>query len=216
MTTRSILALLAVPLAATTVPAQPRELASRPRVGIVGGANVARMTERRNPHPLTGAYVGGQVVLPRNDYLSLQLEVAWSQKGVRATGTIIESGEPFDYTLRNSYVEMPVLLRLDSPLAIGVRPVGAIPFVVAGPSLGVSVRCDIDGASATQPVSYDCDDAFGVKTFDFGAMLGAGLEAPIGALALSLGARYTIGMPDVFEGTRGKNRTLVVVAGVNF
>lgn len=218
MTTRSTLALVAVlSLAALPCDAQSQGPArARPRFGIVGGANVATMTEFREARRITSAYAGGQVVLPRNEFFSIQLEVAWSQKGVRAKGTEVATGAPVDYTLRHSYVEAPILLRLDSPLAVGVHPVGAIPFVVAGPSLGVSLRCAIDGRTPERQLHLDCDEAFGTKTFDFGAMLGGGLEATVGTLALTLGARYTIGLPDAFERRPGRNRTLLVVAGVNF
>jgi hypothetical protein len=217
MMPRSPLALVAVLLAAAPIHAQSAgATASRPRFGIVGGANLSSMTETRDARRLTGAYVGAQLVLPRNALFSIQLEAAWSQKGVRATGTDIDSGERVDFTLRNGYVELPILVRLDSPFAIGVRPVGAIPFVVVGPALGVSVSCTIDAQSAEGPVSYDCDDDFGVKTFEFGAMLGAGLDALIGTRTLSLGARYTMGLQDVFDGGSGRNRAVVLVAGVSF
>jgi hypothetical protein len=217
MTPRSTLALVAVVLAATPVHAQAARGGLPPRrIGIVGGVNLASMTETEDTRRLTGSYVGGQLVLPRKEYFAIQLEVAWSQKGVRAAGTDSETGEPLDITLRNDYVEVPILMRLDSPLAVGVHPVGAIPFVVFGPALGVSVRCTIAGESPSLSVAYDCDDQFGVKTFDFGAMLGVGLDALVGTRALSLGARYTLGLQDVFDGAAGRNRAIMVVAGVNF
>ena len=217
MTIRSPIALVAVLLAAAPVHAQlVGATAPRPRMGVVGGANLASMTETRETRRLTGAYAGAQLVLPRNAYFAIQLEAAWSQKGVRARGTDLVTGLPIDYELRNAYVELPILMRLDSPLAIGVRPIGAIPFVVLGPSLGINVRCTIDGRSEQQAVSYDCDDEGGVKTFDFGAMAGVGFDALIGTRALSLGVRYTHGLQDVFDGGSGQNRAVLLLAGVNF
>ena len=222
MRIRSSLALAAILLAAAPLDAQSaRRVLPRPRFGIVGGVNLASMTDTENTRRVTGAYVGAQAVLPRNSFFSTQIELTWSQKGVRAAGTDVQSGEPVDVSLRSDYVEVPILMRVDSPLAIGVEPYGVIPFVVAGPSLGVSVRCTIDGtpttgASSGVPVSYDCDDQFGVKTFDFGAMLGVGLDALVGTRTVSVGARYTIGLQDVFEGTAGRNRAIVLVAGLSF
>ena len=217
MRTRSSLALAAALLVAAPLHAQAaRRVLPRPRFGVVGGVSLASMTDTENTRRVTGAYVGAQAVLPRNSFFSTQIELTWSQKGVRAAGTDVQSGAPLDVTLRSDYVEVPILMRVDSPLAIGVEPYGAIPFVVAGPSLGVSVRCTIDGTSASKAVSYDCDDQFGVKTFDFGAMLGVGLDALVGTRTVSVGARYTIGLQDVFEGTAGRNRAIVLVAGVNF
>ena len=217
MIIRSTTALAALLLAATPAHAQRGELAPlRTRVGIVGGASVASMTETQQTRNVTGAYAGAQLVLRRSDFFSIQLEAAWSQKGVRAAGRDVQTGESLDVTLRNAYVELPILLRLDSPLAIGVEPYGAVPFAVLGPSLGVSARCTVAGESAELSVSYDCDDDFGVKTFDFGAMLGLGLEAAVGRRAVSVGARYTMGLQDVFEARGGRNRALVLLAGVNF
>lgn len=218
MTTRPRLALVAALLAAAPLGAQSARRGLPPaRFGVVGGVSVASMTETRDTRRVTGPYVGGQVVLPRAEYFSIQIEVAWSPKGVRAAGRDIASDEPIDVTLRNDYIEVPILMRVDSPLAIGVEPIGAIPFVMVGPSLGVSARCTIDGRSADgSTVSYDCDDDFGVKTFDFGAMLGAGLEAPIGTRAVSVGARFTFSLQDVFEGRGGRNRAVVLLAAVTF
>ena len=218
MTIRSTLALVAALLAAAPLHAQSARRALPPvRVGVVGGVSVASMTETRETRQVSGPYVGAQIVLPRTEYFAIQIEVAWSAKGVRAAGRDIASDEPIDVTLRNHYVEMPILMRVDSPLAVGVHPVGAIPFVVVGPSLGVSARCTIDGAAADGSVtSYDCDDDFGVKTFDFGAMFGVGLDALVGTRAVSLGARYTMSLQDVFEGRGGRNRAVVLVAAVNF
>lgn len=219
MTNRSTLALAAAALllGAAPVHAQSAEgWVPRRRIGVVGGVSMASMTETSQTRGVTGAYAGVQLVLPRTDLLSLQLELAWSQKGVRAAGTDIATDTPIDVTLRNAYVELPVLVRVDSPLAVGVHPYGAIPFAVLGPALGVSVRCTADGRAPGLETSYDCADGFGVKPFDFGAMFGVGLEGMLGTRALSLGARYTLGLQDVFEARGGRNRALVLLAGVTF
>ena len=215
MTTRATLALLAVLIAATPARAQSARGGLPPvRFGAVGGVSIASMTETTNTRTVTGAYVGGQVVLPRAEYFALQIEVAWSAKGVRAAGRDPDTGAEGQLTLRNSYIEIPILMRVDSPLAIGVEPIGAVPFVVLGPSLGISRGCSFE--SAELQLSLDCDDEFGVKTFDFGAMVGTGLEARIGRSAISLGVRYTFGLQDVFEAQGGRNRALLLLAGVNF
>ena len=219
MTTRSSVALAALLLAAAPLRAQSATRTLPPvRYGLVGGASLASMTETSDTRRVTGAYAGAQIVLPRTEFFSMQIEAAWSQKGVRAAGRDIASGAPIDLTLNNSYVEIPILMRLDSPLAIGVEPVGAIPFVVLGPALGVSARCSIYGTSAAerQAVAYDCDDDFGVKTFDFGAMFGAGLDARVAGGAVSLSVRYTLGLQDVFEATGGRNRALLLLAAVTY
>ena len=217
MTIRSTLSFVATLLAVAPIHAQSVGRANpQPRFGIIGGVNVTSVTDTDETRQLTGPYIGAQLVLPRNDYFSIQLELAWSQKGVRAAGRDLTTGEALDVTLRNAYVELPILMRLDSPLAIGVEPYGAIPFFVLGPALGISAKCEIAGESATGTVSYDCDDDFGVKTFDFSAMGGLGLDAMIGTRTVSLAARYTVGLQDMFEGNSGRNRAVGVVAGVTF
>src|SRR4051812_48541638 len=164
MTTRSSLVLAALVLAAAPMRAQSAVgVASHPRFGVIGGVNFATITETESTDPLTGVYAGLQLVLPRNDVISLQLEVAWSQRGVHAPGSDSASGAPLDVTLHNDYVEMPILIRLDSPLALGIHPIGVLPFLVIGPSLGVSVRCTIErtatdgGATSTSPGAQVCD-----------------------------------------------------------
>jgi hypothetical protein len=55
-----------------------------------------------------------------------------------------------------------------------------------------------------------------VKTFDFGATGGAGLDFPIGRRNLMISARYTLGLIDVFDDGPGRNRTVTVLAGITF
>lgn len=222
MMTRSSLVLAALVLAAAPMRAQSvAGVASHTRFGVIGGVNFATITETKSTDPLTGVYAGLQLVLPRNEIVSLQLEAAWSQRGVHAPGSDSASGAPLDVTLHNDYVEMPILIRLESPLALGIHPIGVIPFLVVGPSFGVSVHCTIarapaDGSTSASPDSQVCDTALGVKTFDFGAVAGAGFAAPVGSRAFTVSARYTLGLEDVFEGRTGRSRTLALLAGLTF
>jgi hypothetical protein len=188
------------------VPALPR-----PRVGLVAGVNVATMSEVTDARVRTGAYVGAQLIFPRNSWFAIQLDVAISQKGVEGKGTDPDTEEEIDVALRNDYVELPVLVRVTLP-----NELAPYPYVVLGPSLGISIQCELQGEAQAGNLSRDCDDSAGVKTFDFGATGGAGLDFPIGRRNLMISARYTLGLIDVFDDGPGRNRTVTVLAGITF
>src|SRR5215207_1330104 len=94
------------------------------RFGISAGANLASMTEADDTDSRTGLLIGGHVNVRLNNAFSFQPELYYSQKGLKAS----DSG--VDVTLKNDYVEIPLLARWSAPMSGSIRP-----FVLAGPSV---------------------------------------------------------------------------------
>lgn len=143
--------------------------------------------------------VGGFVEIEFSPNLALEPQLLYIRKGV---------GDPdSDAELRLDYLELPVLLKSEFPLA-GRTPV--TPGVFVGPYVAYRVACqEYDGDNTT-----DCAaDTF--KKFDAGAVAGAGVE--IGPVSLQV--RYDWGLThldDTGLDLDGKNRAVVITVGYGF
>jgi hypothetical protein len=205
---KSTLLAAAVALGVAEASAQA-PLVPRYRFGVSAGANIADMTETTGADTRTGAIIGGVLRVRLNAQFAFQPELYYSQKGV--TGEFDDEGTTIDVELKNDYLEMPLLARW-SPLTTGnIRP-----FALGGPSLAVSLSCEAEGASDGVSASVDCDEFADLNTFDLGALVGGGFEFPVGTRAMSVGARYTFGFNEVFDGTDSKNRALTFLVGFTF
>jgi hypothetical protein len=192
--------------AQTAVPA-----AARFRFGITAGLNFANMSEIDDSDMRTGFVIGGHLVMPLGPTFAFQPEVLYSQKGAKGTTVDEESGEEVDIELKHDYLEIPLLLRMTVPTSGGVRP-----YLLLGPSIGLSMSCEIEGEANGVSVGIDCDELVEPSSVDVGAALGGGIEFPVGTGAMSLGVRYTLGLSEVFEEDESKNRVLAILAGFTF
>ena len=159
----------------------------------------------------TGFLVGGFAVVRLSPVLAFQPEVLYAQKG--AGGSISDGGGVESLEFQLSYLEAPLLLRVDVPGGGAVRP-----FLLAGPSIAINVGCEVEATFEGMTASVDCDeaDAAEPETFDVGGLIGGGLEFPLGTRSLGLGVRYTFGFTDVLDGADAQNRTLGIVASLRF
>ena len=115
-------------------------------------------------------------------------------------------------SLKLEYIEIPVLLHL--PLSLGTS---FSPYVVAGPSLGIEVGCEVEAGD----IEADCDEDEGGagdddrSSTDLGITAGGGLAFNMGPGAILLEGRYTWGMTDLseVEGVSTKNRWALLTVG---
>ena len=176
------------------------------RFGIAAGANLASMTESDGTDSRTGLLLGANVQVRLNNAFSFQPELYYSQKGLSAS----EGGT--DITLKNDYIEIPLLARWSAPMSGSIRP-----FALVGPSVGINMSCKLEGEQDGQSESVDCEDFGGeVNTLDLGGLLGGGIEFPVGTRAMSIGARYTFGMNEAIKDSDSKNRALSFLVGFSF
>ena len=203
-------ALVAVALVTAVAGAQDNRMYPRFRFGVAAGANIADMTKTTGADTRTGVIAGATMNARFTKYFSVQPEIYYAQKGVKGT-FVDDAGDPIDITLKNDYVELPLLARWTLLTEGTVQP-----FVLGGPAFAASTSCKAEGRSGGVSASIDCDQFAKLNNFDVGGAVGGGVEFPVTHNALSLGARYTFGFSKVFDGTNSKNRTWSLLVGFVF
>jgi Outer membrane protein beta-barrel domain len=201
----SLLSILA--LAAPTA-ARAQMPLPHPSFGLVGALNVASLggSDASGLDSKVSFSVGGFVRLPMSPMWSFQPELEYAGKGAKSSDNT-GSG-----SIKLSYLEVPLLFRVAAPST----PAGQL-FGEFGPALAFKVDCTVSASSGGVSASTSCANAGAdAKSFDFGGLVGAGYEFPMGSHALSLGVRYNYGFTEVSSGSDVKNRNLQFVAGLRF
>lgn len=245
--TRTSLALgaIAVAIAAAPLAAQRAPIS----VGVLAGANLSSVNvadaglavgedllrnQRRG-----GAQAALYATVPVAGRLSLQPELHYVQKGGRGSLALpidpeqlaLYADDEVRVGLRLSYLEMPVLARVDVGGAGRWRP-----FVLAGPSFALRVGCRVSANIGPIGVSGACDDnslisdeplptepidsGDPVRTTDIGAVGGIGVEGALAGRVVSVQVRYTQGLRSIasenIPGLSPKNRGVALVLGLGF
>lgn len=215
MPTRSLLA-ASVALAVAGAPLVAQVVARpAPRVGIMAGVNIARLSgDDDEGVDNRTAFVGGvTLTLPFTPTVSFQPELLFAQKGAKVS----ESGFSAEVTL--NYLEVPLLLRFDVP----TTGASVFPHVYAGPALGLKLSCDFEVSGGGVNASQSCasladEDGEDVKSFDAGVVLGGGLGFDLGGRRLNIGARYNFGVYNIAPDGGGdtKNRAITIYGSLEF
>jgi Outer membrane protein beta-barrel domain len=188
------------------------------RVGVLGGANIARFAVDKEDPDVTFSSktflaAGAMVDVGFNDKLSLQLEPMYLEKGGKVELRNF-FGDDFTASLRISYIELPVFLKVSKPTGT-VRP-----YLIAGPSLGYRTEVKTkDEATGEEETTDDADETF--EKWDFGVGAGGGLSFNVGRSTVFAEGRYTWGLTTVNkeldpEDSKLKNRGVQVLAGFTF
>jgi hypothetical protein len=181
------------------------------RFGLITGINLATVSgSDANVQNRTGFMAGGLVVIPIAHNLALQPEVLFATKGAKSSDATITGAAKL------SYVEVPVVLRLDIPASGGVKP-----FAYAGPAFSLETSCDVEGRAQGLTVSLSCNDAIrqfttpgsvSLRAGDVGGLVGGGVAFDVGGRVLTIGARYELGFISVMSNDGSKNRVLSFLA----
>lgn len=156
-------------------------------VGVMAGLNrsMATGSGSSGADARTGFMVGGTTTVLVAETFSLRPELYLSTKGSRfRTGP---AGSDVR-TMESVSVEIPLLAQLHTGPSELVRP-----HLLAGVSLGLTVRCRIDGADCSNDASLTR------RAWEAGVVMGAELE--VGRTAF--GARYEAGLRPVGKFTWG-------------
>ncbi len=165
---------------------------------------------------------GGAVEIIALGPLAIAPEIYYAQKGAeQLRQRLIEEGSA---TVSLSYVEIPVLVRLDLPFGQRVRP-----YIAGGPVFGWRVDCSITAHAQSGTTEQDCDDLLGgqerleakLRSYERGIMAGAGLAIEVlrGLGAITLDARYAWGLTRLSDDESApeiRNRALSVILGYRF
>jgi hypothetical protein len=147
-------------------------------------------------------------VIPTTSTFSVQPEFLFTMKGAKT------SEQGITGTLKLNYIEIPVLGRFDFSASGGVKP-----FVYAGPAISFNVSCSAEVSGSGISISEDCEDediGESVKKIDYSGVIGGGLAFEVGGRAFAIGARYTHGFASIGENGDAKNRTLSLLASLEF
>lgn len=177
--------------------------------GVKGGVNFANLVIDGDAADLNletriGLVVGGFVTWPVTPRFDIQPEALVSWKGA----SFDEFGVEADIEI--TYLEIPVLFRYGSPVSSGTSL-----KLFAGPSLAFKLNAEATGEFLGVSEDQDIDDE--VEGFDFGLVIGAGIEAG----RITLDGRYTWGlssvntMPEEDE-AQVKNRVFSILVGFRF
>ncbi len=168
---------------------------SQVHVGLVGGVNVATMTDE-DPDVVgvssrTSFSLGVVVEVALRRGFSLRAEPTYLRKGAVETVSdgLISGENEFQF----SYLEVPLLLSY----TFSTGPVR--PYLTAGPSVGLFL--DADDAVLRRPDGvFKADMDAVVKRFDVGLALGSGVSYPVGRVTLFAQGRYTLGLTNINQG----------------
>lgn len=153
-------------------------------IGLRGGVNIASLADAKQEvdSPRIGLLAGvyGRVSIPGTRF-SIQPEVLYSQKGAEVNNVEV----------KRSYLEIPVLLRLDF-LTSGLLS----PHISAGPYFGFKLDAKEESTGDT----------------DSGLIFGVGVDIN----RFNVGLRYSLGLQRVYENDEERNQALSIVIGFGF
>ncbi len=191
---------------------------SAQRFGVKAGFNVAGLSgdyiiELKS---LSGFRFGGFLTLDMAGGLQIQPEAYYTQKGASYEQNGMLWDVPFTMKgkLKLDYIEIPVLVKY-------VLKTGSLePFFFAGPyfAFKASAKGEVAmnvGELGTETETEDLED---VKSTDYGVVVGAGLNLPLGQMTLIFDVRYTLGMTNISDvlDESVKNGVFSILAGIGF
>jgi hypothetical protein len=101
--------------------------------GVKGGANYSNQYDSKNSDFTAtskfGFTVGAFLTIPLGQYLGVQPEILFSQKGFKAEGKVL--GSPYDLTRTTNYIDVPLLLT--------IKPIEYVSIVV-GPQYSYLIK----------------------------------------------------------------------------
>ena len=211
-------------------------------VGLKGGASFARFQGEDISYDVdtkNGFTVGGFFTVNVNNYLAIQPEILFVQKGTNGSVSAFEfswwhgvSYHEGYWEDRLSYLETPVLVKLKIPTGTRIEP-----DLYVGPSLAIKLMAEEKWESTfSDSNGVLLGDSSGVedidnriKDIDFGVVFGGDLKINVKFAKIVVDARYTLSLTHIDAGvmipcskigTYGfrnmKNRTIAVTAGFIF
>jgi len=177
----------------------------KPDFGVTGALNLATLagSDVSGANNLTTFMVGLSAVFPVTNLFAIQPEALYSRNGSSASDAL-GSGK-----ITIGYFDFPVLAKFSIPTTSAMKPA-----LFVGPSLGLKFTCNIEGTSGGLTESESCDNAgLPVKTLEFGAVGGAGLDYG----NVGMFARYEFGLTSIDDSSPPadtKNR--VITIGVRY
>lgn len=177
--------------------------------GVMAGASFAKLggSDVGSNDTRTGFVAGGFLRFTPAGMFALEPQLLYVQKGAKA-----DFGGGITGTLKLDYVQVPVLIKLNIPMA----DKAVAPNIFVGPAIGFKASCKISASNGSSSASGSCaDNDFGIKSTDFSAVFGAGLDIR----HFSFQGRYDLGLTKLGDGSANndvKNRAWLLTVGYAF
>lgn len=176
--------------------------------GLKGGVNLANLSgdDFSYADARSGLNIGivFEIGLPLSP-IGIESGLYYSQKGASSENQNLG----VTTTLKADYLEVPVLAKLS------FGPPGPIkPHLLAGPYLSFLLNSETVSDGGGGSVSVDINDT--TNDIDFGLIGGIGLDVNMGLATLSLQARYSMGLTEVYTNNDAKHGVFAIVAGFTF
>lgn len=178
--------------------------------GLLGGVSLSKLggSDAGSNSSRAGLVLGAFARIQPNEILAIEPQVLFVQKGAET-----DAGGPIDGNLRLDYVEVPLLVKANFPVASDTR---IVPSIFAGPAVAFKVGCTLTASSGSATASESCSDAgLDLKGTDFSFVLGGG--ADVGSILFQL--RYEIGLSKLGTGDNAadvKNKSWLFLVGYRF
>jgi hypothetical protein len=186
----------------------------------LNSATVSGATDYISLQSITAFNIGVFVKFDVAGLFALQPELLYTMKGYKLTHNAVnDQASPtpqpnFFETANNSYLEIPVLLKLYSPSStFGIIK----PNIFMGPELAFELNGNVKYASTTsQPLQQD-QGITNSKPTDFGIIFGLGADINLPTATLMFDVRYDLGMKALNFSQSSfniKNKVITLDAGI--
>ncbi len=178
--------------------------------GILGGVNLATISMDPTPanmdlSNLTGFGAGGVLNFAFSEGFGIKAEPMYLQTGTKVTSGGLEA------KLKVNYINVPVMFTY----TFGTGSNQLQPYIMAGPSLGIKLN-----ATSVDPNGNETDYKDNIKSTNFVATFGAGINIAAGKNVIFLEGRYSLGLSNVnnisSDPTTVKTKEIQVFGGIMF
>jgi len=182
--------------------------AEKVTIGLKAGGNFGDFAGDDAPEHMSGRSAfqgGGFVECPINERLSVRGDVLYVQKGAEGD-IVVEDGDTHTALFKLDYIDIPVEF-------VASFPLGDTRFgynVFAGPSFNFNMKAD----AAIE--EHGTEEIEGVKSFEFGAVVGIGVTYALDKFSLLAEGRYSMSVTSFVEDGDIKNRGVGVLGGLAF
>ena len=160
--------------------------------GVLGGLNFSKVRVEDNQgtsletKSRTGYQAGIMAETGLAGGLSLGANILYLEKAAE-----VRTAENITFDVRTAYIEIPLFLKY----TFGEK---LHPHVLLGPTVGFLLHSEVDVEQ--YGLNFTGDFAPALEKMDFGFMMGAGVELPLGNGRLHIQGRYRYGTADIIKG----------------
>jgi hypothetical protein len=181
-------------------------------LGLEAGLNIANVsvTPTATTSGRTALIIGGVADIGFSRQFGIVTGLRYIMKGY--SNTFNNGAATQTDNVKLNFLEFPALLKVKFPLT-EVKP-----YLIAGPTLGISVSSTVESTAGTQSATSDVSSS--VESIDFGLFFGAGLDFNVAPkIDLFAQSGYSLGLSNILKGnttTTIKNYGIQITGGVKF